>query len=257
MNELVEVVNNQVVVSSRQVAEKFGKRHADVLRAAEMHDKDLKATDAELRWFTEEYYVDFKGEKRKEYIMNRDGFSLLAMSFNNTRRVLEWKIKYINAFNEMEKALEENEINKFGKIPKTYPEALRKMAEYVEKCEKQEQLLLESKPKVEFFEAVSESNDMLKMAEVAKVLNFKGLGRNRMFEVLREKKILRYNNEPYQAYVDKGYFKQIESKYENEDFTHINLTTVVSQKGLDFIRNVLLKAGYVYLKGGKEIAVNS
>lgn len=105
MNELVEIVNNQVVVSSRQVAEHFGKRHAEVIRAIENHIEALESTDAKVRWFNQTTYKDGKGEARKEYLMNRDGFSLLVMSFNNTRDVLEWKLKYIAAFNEMEKRL--------------------------------------------------------------------------------------------------------------------------------------------------------
>lgn len=40
------------------------------------------------------------------YIMNRDGFSLLAMGFTG-KKALEWKLKYINAFNEMERQLRE------------------------------------------------------------------------------------------------------------------------------------------------------
>lgn len=107
INELVEVQNEQVVVSSRKIAEVFKKRHSEVIRAVESHMKDLAATDAKVRWFYETTYQDAKGEARKEYIMNRDGFSLLVMSFNNTRDVLEWKLKYIEAFNAMEKQLRE------------------------------------------------------------------------------------------------------------------------------------------------------
>ena len=110
--ELVEVRNQQVVVSSRKIAEVFKKRHSEVIRAVERHMKDLVATDAKVRWFYETTYQDAKGEARKEYIMNRDGFSLLVMSFNNTRDVLQWKLKYIEAFNQMEKELNAKPKNK-------------------------------------------------------------------------------------------------------------------------------------------------
>lgn len=105
----VQVINNngELVVSSRKVAEDFGKRHTEVLRAIDNHIEALKSTDAKVRWFHSNDYIDNKGELRKEYLMNRDGFCLLVMSFNNTRDVLEWKIKYINAFNAMEKKLKE------------------------------------------------------------------------------------------------------------------------------------------------------
>lgn len=109
INNEIQVINNngELVVSSRQVAENFGKRHADVLRSVEGHIEALYTTNAKVRWFHETTYTDVKGESRKEYLMNRDGFCLLVMSFNNTRDVLEWKIKYIEAFNAMEKKLKE------------------------------------------------------------------------------------------------------------------------------------------------------
>jgi Rha family phage regulatory protein len=97
--------DGQAVTSSRTVAEIFGKRHSDVIAATEKHISDLERTEKSVGWFFEANYIDAKGEIRKEYLMNRDGFSLVVMSFNNTRDVLEWKVKYIQAFNEMEKQL--------------------------------------------------------------------------------------------------------------------------------------------------------
>lgn len=107
MNELIHITNENgiPVVSSREVAERFGKRHADVIKSIEQHISDLEATNEKVRWFIESIYTDKKGEPRKEYLMTRDGFSLLVMSFNNTRDVLTWKLKYIEAFNAMERQL--------------------------------------------------------------------------------------------------------------------------------------------------------
>jgi phage antirepressor YoqD-like protein len=61
---------------------------------------------------------------------------------------------------------------------------------------------------------------------------------------------MRNRNEPYQRYVSSGYFKVIEQKVElpNGDI-YINRKPVVFQKGLDFIRKLLLEAGYEYNKG--------
>lgn len=97
--------HQQPVVSSLQVAKDFNKDHGKVIRAIEKHIADLKATEPKVAWFYETSYTDKKGEVRKQFLMNRDGFSLLIMSFNNTRDVLDWKIKYIKAFNEMEAKL--------------------------------------------------------------------------------------------------------------------------------------------------------
>lgn len=99
-----------------------------------------------------------------------------------------------------------------------------------------ERINAENKPKVEFYDDVTGSKDAIEMKEVAKVLNL-GMGRNKIFEFLRDKKILDNNNQPYQTYVDKGYFRVIESKFTTPDGdVKINLKTVVMQKGLDFIR---------------------
>ena len=77
------------------------------------------------------------------------------------------------------------------------------------------------------------------MDKVAKTLNM-GVGRNKLFEFLRDKKVLMPNNNPYQRYVDLEWFRCIESRYSlpNGD-TKIYIKTVVLQKGLDGIRKLL------------------
>lgn len=107
--------------------------------------------------------------------------------------------------------------------------------------ENQKKELEQAKPKVEFYDTVTGSSDTIDMRTVATVLNC-GLGRNKIFEILRDKKILDRKNIPYQQYIDKGYFRTIESTYSKPDGTTcINIKTVIFQKGLDFIRKVLTK----------------
>ena len=105
--------------------------------------------------------------------------------------------------------------------------------------EQQTALIAELKPKAEFFDTVTDSRDAVDIGTVAKVLNC-GIGRTRLFEQLRDEKILMSNNQPYQKYIDCGYFRVIESSYQKPDgSTHINFKTVVYQKGVDFIRRKL------------------
>lgn len=108
--------------------------------------------------------------------------------------------------------------------------------------ESEQKLLLEAKenaPKVEFYEQVTGSSDTVDMAQAAKVLNMK-IGRNKLFELLRNKKVLQSNNQPYQTYIDRGYFRMVESKYQKPSGdTHINIKTVVYQRGLDYIRKLI------------------
>lgn len=90
-------------------------------------------------------------------------------------------------------------------------------------------------PKAEFFDAVADSKDAISLAEAAKVLDL-GIGRNKLFEFLRTERVLQSDNQPYQRYVDAGYFRTIEQKYTVGDEVRINIKTLVYQKGLDFIR---------------------
>lgn len=139
---------------------------------------------------------------------------------------------------EVKKILKELRL-KNSRVPQTFAQALRLAAEQQEMIEAQQVLIEAQKPKVEFYDCVTGSDDTIDMAEVAKVLNC-GMGRNRIFQLLREKEILNNSNQPYQQFVDRGYFRVIESKFTLPDgTTRINLKTVVFQKGLDFIRSVV------------------
>lgn len=95
------------------------------------------------------------------------------------------------------------------------------------------------KPKAEFFDAVANSKTAVSLGDVAKVLGIKGLGRNKLFELLRNKKILMKDNIPYQKYVDAGYFRVIEQKYTQDDEVKVNFKTLVFQKGINYIRKLV------------------
>lgn len=128
------------------------------------------------------------------------------------------------------------------KLPQTFAEALRELAAAVEEKEilaQQNALML---PKAQFFDAVADSKDAIQIGDAAKVLNIKGIGRNKLFEILRNETILMNNNLPYQRYIDCGYFRTIEQKYtDKKGEPHINFKTLVYQKGLDFIRKLITK----------------
>ncbi len=74
------------------------------------------------------------------------------------------------------------------------------------------------------------------MQEAAGVLNIKGLGRNNLFKMLREKGILNINNIPYREYIEAGYFKVRETVRNIKGCETVIIVTLVNQKGLDFIR---------------------
>lgn len=126
-------------------------------------------------------------------------------------------------------------------VPQKFSEALLLAAKKQAIVEEQALLLEQQQHKVEFFDQVTNSKDAIEMAAVAKALNIKGIGRNKLFDILRKKGILRHDNTPYQKYCDAGYFRVIEQKYNKHGEVKISLKPVVYQKGLDFIRTIVCK----------------
>ncbi len=103
MNEIViSQHGDQLTVSSVQVAADFGKKHKHVLDNIE----NMKAENpALINMFIESTYkVDGNRKTYKCYDLTRDGFCLLVMGFTG-KDALEWKLKYIEAFNKMEQQL--------------------------------------------------------------------------------------------------------------------------------------------------------
>lgn len=103
MTEIVITnTNGQLTVSSLQIAESFEKQHKNVVQSIE----NLKAENSALtNMFIESTYkVDGNNKTYKCYDITRDGFSLLVMGFTG-KKALEWKLKYIEAFNTMEQTI--------------------------------------------------------------------------------------------------------------------------------------------------------
>lgn len=125
-------------------------------------------------------------------------------------------------------------------LPKTFAEALRLAADQQEKIEAQKNTILELTPKAEFYDTVADSKDAMQMRDVAAILNMPKWGRNKIFELLRARKVLDDRNVPYRKYQDALYFRVIETTTTDQyGCTHINLLTLVFQSGIDFIRKII------------------
>lgn len=108
MNSLVKIQNNQAVTSSRMVAKVFDKSHKHVLDSIDNIIEGVAENWATL--FHETTYIHEQNKQEyRMYLMNRDGFTLLAMGFTG-KKALEWKLKYIEAFNKMEKTLKSRQV---------------------------------------------------------------------------------------------------------------------------------------------------
>jgi anti-repressor protein len=104
---------------------------------------------------------------------------------------------------------------------------------------KQTELIEQMTPKAVFYDKVTSADSWHEMSAVAKVLNIEGLGRNKIFALLRDAGILRYNNEPYQEYVDRGCFKTVMREHSRGGESYVTYTTMVSAKGVAFINKVI------------------
>lgn len=109
MTNLVIMKDQQAVTTSLQVAEVFGKEHKVVLKAIDELKEGVAQNYADL--FYEDTYIHPQNkQKYRQIIMNRDGFTLLVMGFTG-KKALQFKLQYINAFNEMEKTIKEKSVS--------------------------------------------------------------------------------------------------------------------------------------------------
>lgn len=136
MEDLVFLKNEQALTDSLMVAEMFDKRHDHVLRAIDNLIESFPKNEERSRLFIVSRRKADDGQFHRMYYMNRDGFSLLVMGFTG-KKALQWKLKYIEAFNAMEKIITEKqtaawiETRKQGMlIRKDETSVIQKLVEY-------------------------------------------------------------------------------------------------------------------------------
>ncbi|EGC6704046.1 hypothetical protein H9W57_001041 [Campylobacter jejuni] len=118
------------------------------------------------------------------------------------------------------------------KIPKTYAEALLEAGRLALENERLQALQIENKPKIEAFETLMSSNDLIDFLEFSKIVK---IGRNTIFSKLREIGILMHNNMPYQEYITRGYFKCVENAFTQNNIKRIYTKTMITAKGQDYL----------------------
>ena len=106
MKKLVFIENDQALTTSLKVAEVFEKNHRDVMRDIRGLIGQVEDVRKIAQMFQEAEHADKYGRPQPMYLMNRDGFTLLAMGFTG-KKALQFKLAYIDAFNRMEMKLQE------------------------------------------------------------------------------------------------------------------------------------------------------
>ena len=245
--------NGKILVSSREVAEKFGKRHTHVLDVIKGFKEDLSTADFSALFILDEYKAS-NGKMNIEYLMNRDGFSLLAMGFTG-KKALEWKLKFIDAFNQMEEKLksenylseeEKLKLKLFSKDPSEVAYAHNRLVELATApliAENEEM-----KPKAKFHDAVSVAKNCVSFGKFAGSFqnnNDISFGRNKIMDWCRERDYLcsshNLKNKPSQKMIDCGYMQYKENVNERNSEQYITYTPLLTGKGQIWLTKKLLE----------------
>ena len=227
-NLITKTEDGKLVVSSRRVADDFGRRHSDVIKGIE--DK-MKVNEIlrSPKYFIESTYIDKSNRQSKEYLLTKDGFSFIVMGFNG-KIADEWKLKYIEAFNTMERKLKE--ISK----PDSYmiDDPIERAKRWIEEREQYNKAIAELEEQNSFVNKISASENSLLVREVAKLAS-KGniiIGEKALWSKLREwGYISKKSTEPMQSAINSGWFEVIERVVERSGKSFVYKTTKVTSKG--------------------------
>lgn len=244
--------NGYVTANSVDVADKFGKRHDSILRDID----NIIKSDSTILWnemFIETTYKN-RGKLYRCYDMNRDGFSLLAMGFTG-KKALQWKLKYIDAFNAMEEKLKDSNVlseeeklklQLFSKDASEVAYAHNRLVEIATAP-----LIADNermKPKEEFHDAVAVSENCISFGDFAGTFqnNSKiSFGRNKIMEWCRNRDYLcssyHLKNKPSQQMMDSGYMQYKENVDERNGKQYVTYTPLLTGKGQIWLTKKLLE----------------
>lgn len=208
MEDLVIMKNKQAVTSSLQVADTFGKRHDHVADSIDSLKKDVPNFG---EMFIETNLPDSYGRNRRGYYMNRDGFTLLAMGFTGSK-ALQFKLQYIDAFNEMEQQV------KF-QVPTTLPEALRLAADQAEK-------ISVLQPKADYTDKMLANPGLETTSVIAKNYGYSTREFNKLLHGLG----IQYKQ---------GKTWLLYAKYQNLGYTHVEPYGYTNSEGIEMVRNTM------------------
>lgn len=246
--------DGEILASSREVAERFGKLNKNVNQSI----KNLMVENSTVKnMFIETEYKSSRGRMEVEYLMNRDGFSLLVMGFTG-KEALSWKLKYIAAFNKMEETIKHSLSEKDSAILKIVHannevECACAISNF-EKVVTQPLLdtLEENQPLYDFANQVSNTDSLLDIGKVAKMLKEDGI--DNIFKIYVH--VNKINGKLYigqtcqeskmrwmYGYGYKGctYFENAIAKYGWNNFKHIILLENLSQDQANIIEEYLIK----------------
>lgn len=238
--QLVFLDGNRPVTDSLTVSTVFRKEHRRVLQDV----RDLGCSNEfRLHNFVQSSYINEQGRNMPKVIMTEQGFTLLVMGYTG-QQAMAFKERYIAEFQRMRHELAARSLVEKFNLPRSYPEALRALAEESERNEAMQKQLELQAPKVALYDTAMNADNAQPIGTVAKSL---GVGPNKLFRFLREQRVLmshgsRYN-QPYQKYLDAGYFAVREVPIVHTAHIENKPQTLVTPPGIAFIHRLLVKEG--------------
>ena len=220
---------------------------------------DIKNNVEYVRWTRVRKYLsdfNFSTSGENDFIPENVFYLLCMKASNEVAKQFQLKVanEILPQIRQSGMYMTENIWNTLIKDPQKIGEILieygkvRKENEKLQLENQQKQEVIEyQKPKVDYYDKVTDSKKAVGMGEVAKLLKFKNfngkpIGRNILFGILRDNNVLDKYNQPYQNYVNQNYFevRQTFNAFTGEPF----YTTLVTSKGIDYIFKLLRKLGY-------------
>jgi len=235
-----DLVSEDLKTTSRIIAEKFGKRHSDVIRA--IRDMVEKEPDWGLRNFASFKANDLTGDSVSHYELTRDGYSMLVMGFTG-KAAMDWKIRFLEAFNAMEARLKTQPTTIDLHDPS---QLVPLLSSYAQRTQVAETKVAELAPKAEAYDQIDALDGSLSIRPAAKVLSVPEHKLKTWLQV--NKWAFRQNGKgPLQAYTDKrnvGYLDHKLGSYENsKGEKKPTITLMVTPKGLQRLASVFAKEG--------------
>ncbi len=266
MNEIVyRGESNQPLTNSKLVAEVFGKEHRNVVRDIKNLIEGGVLKNEQTPMFEETTYINEQNKQSYPmFIMNQDGFTLLAMGFNG-KKAMEFKLKYIEAFNAMKRQIEQSKPS----VPQTYLEALKSL---VKSEEEKQQLVLENKqqqatiltiskenmelgnkitemlPKVSYYDQILQSTATMTVTQIAQDYGMSAMKLNKELEAMKIQHKVRGQWILYGKFLTGGYVHSRAVDILRSDGRHdVKYNTEWTTKGRIFLYESLKAKGILPL----------
>jgi gp36 len=231
-------------LSDRQVAEGFG-----VTQEAVRKQRTQGVTEyvEGVHYYYKDMYNDGKGgvyatppdksggvsNSQKMVFWTKKGVITLGFKLKETAQTIafrDWASDYILSPNNRPT------IQELLDNPRSLAMLALKYADTLEENKRLEAQAIKNKPYITYAKTIESSHGDLKIGEYAKLLcnKDKGIvtGEKRLFELMRGLEILKYNNEPYQKYLDRGYFKVAQRLFTKPNGEQcLNLITLITPQG--------------------------